>query len=97
MRGKDVLPFLPERSRLGLGLGDIAVEGQNARGGAFHFNRAVLRRHGIEIGQAQAIDQLPEAVLAGACPPARRRRRYLQAGSENSGGSSTRFSVRWSI
>ena len=57
-----ILPFLPERSRLGRGLGDVTIEGQNARGGAFLLDRAVLRRHGIEIGQAQSVDDLPEAV-----------------------------------
>src|SRR5215212_9514078 len=47
-----ILPFLPERSRLGHGLGDIAVQSLNARGGAFLLDRAVLGGHGIEIRKA---------------------------------------------
>ena len=44
------LAFLPKRLCLGCGLSNVAIQGKNASGGAFFLDRAVLRRHDIEIG-----------------------------------------------
>jgi hypothetical protein len=44
------LAFFPKGLRLRRGLGHIAIQRQDAGGSALILDRAVLRRHGIEVG-----------------------------------------------